>query len=248
MVNQKRDFEPALLEELKHFYRCTQKDKNPNHFCTQSELAKNLKMSLRDVGRTLHDMTSHGLVKHDKVKQNGRLKDRFIPTNERLYESAQMIKDTENVIKSHLVNMRKLAVKMRDKPAIHSIKFLPEIEDMRFLTHPKVIDKVRNTTGKFDKIGLSYLDDFCFMVNNIFSYIDSMQYATYDDSIEANEKTEIVIKNLRIKTVTEFNEILEYMMKPYSKKVAKAVLEMIKLKIPMIFMLTQYQQMSKVMM
>ena len=247
MVNQKRNFEVALLEELKHFYRCTQKEKNPNHFCTSSELAKNLGMSHRDVGPTLRDLVAKGLVTKDMAKQKGRLHCRFIPTNERFYESAQMIKETENVIESHLVNVRKLAVKMRDKPAIHSIKFLPEIEDMRFLTHPKVIDKVRNTTGKFDKIGLSYLDDFCFMVNNIFSYIDSMQYATYDDSIEANEKTEIVIKNLRIKTVTEFNEILEYMMKPYSKKVAKAVLEMIRLKIPMYFMLTQYQQMSKVM-
>ena len=204
-------------------------------------------MSLRDVGKTLHEMTGKGMLTHDKSKQKGRMKDRFIPTNERFYESAQMLKDTENVIESHLVKIRELAVKMRDRPAIHSIKFLPEIEDMRFLTHPKVIDKVRNTTGKFDKIGLSYLDDFCFMVNNIFSYIDSMQYATYDDSIEANEKTDIIIKNLRTKTINEFTEILEYLFKPYSKNVAKAVLEMIRLKIPMIFMLTQYQRMAKVM-
>lgn len=246
MVNQKRNFEVALLEELKHFYHCTQKEKNPNHYCTQSELAKNLSMSLRDVGRTLHDLTAKGLVKHDKSKQKGRLRDRFIPTNERFYESAQMIKDTENVIKSHLVNMRKLAVKMRDKPAIHSIKFLPEIEDMRFLTHPKVIDKVRNTTGKFDKIGLSYLDQFCFTVNNMFSYIDSMTYATYDDSIEANELTDKVIKNLRINTVNEMTQVLEYIFKPYSKNVAKAVLELIRMKIPTYFMLTQFQQMSRV--
>ena len=249
MVNQKRNFEVALLEELKHFYHCTQKEKNPNHYCTQSELAKNLSMSLRDVGRTLHDLTAKGLVKHDKSKQKGRLRDRFIPTNERFYESAQMIKDTENVIKSHLEKMRKLAVKMRDKPAVKSAKLLPYIkDDGKTILNQKTIQKFRGSTGKFDKIGLYYLDDFCFTVNNIFSYIDSMQYATYDDSIEANEKTEIVIKNLRIKTVNEFNEILEYMMKPYSKKVAKAVLEMIKLKIPMYFMLTQYQQMSKVMM
>ena len=204
-------------------------------------------MSLRDVGKTLHEMTGKGMLTHDKSKQKGRMKDRFIPTNERFYESAQMLKDTENVIESHLVKIRELAVKMRDRPAVKSIKYLPEIEDMRFLTHPKVIDKVRSTTGKFDKIGLSYLDDFCFMVNNIFSYIDSMQYATYDDSIEANEKTDIIIKNLRTKTINEFTEILEYLFKPYSKNVAKAVLEMIRLKIPMIFMLTQYQRMAKVM-
>jgi len=241
-MNQKRDFEPVLLEELKYFYRCTQKAKNPNHFCSQSELAKNLQMSLRDVGRTLHEMTAKGLVTHDKSKQNGRLRDRFIPTNERLYESKQMIKDTEIIIQSQLDQMRRLAVKMRDRPAIKSINMLPVLDDPN---NPKQVSKARSYQGNIDKIGHNHLDQFCSIVNNIFSYIDSMTYATYDDSIEANEKTDKIIKHLRIKTVNEITGVLEYIFKAQSARKSHALMEMIRSKIPTYFMLTQFQTMAK---
>jgi len=260
MVNQKRDFEPALLHELKHFNHCTQKEKNPNHFCTQSELAKNLSMSLRDVGRTLHEMTAKRMLKHDKAKNKGKLKDRFIPTNERLYESAQMLKDTEKSIEQSFRHVRKCALQMRNRPAIHSIKMLPALilkdqdpsfvkeDGSGFIMNRKEIEKIRKKveTGRFDHQGLFYLDEFCQRINNIFSYIDSLTYATYDDSIEANELTERVIKNLRINTVNEITEILEAIFKPYSKKLASAVMELIRSKIPTYFMLTQFQQMARV--
>jgi len=58
--------------------------------------------------------------------------------------------------------------------------------------------------------------------------------------------TDKVIKNLRINTVNEITQVLEYMFKPYSKKVAKAVKELIRSKIPIYFLLTQFQQMSRV--
>mgnify|MGYP001474323580 CR=1 FL=1 len=131
MVNRTRDFRAPIYEELKHFLRCTRKEKNPNHYCTQSELAKNLKMSLRDVGKTLHELVSDGLVIHDKTKQNGRLQDRFIPTSERLHESTEMIREMENNIKSQLETMRELAVKMRDRPAIKEVKSMPVLLDSR---------------------------------------------------------------------------------------------------------------------
>lgn len=242
MVNQKRDFKPALLEELKHFYRCTRKEKNPNHFCNQKELANNLQMSLRDVGRNLKEMTAEGLLKHDKIKQNGRLQDRFIPTNDRLYESGQMISDTLNFTESHLDRIRELAVKMRDRPAISGINMLPVLDDP---TNHQEVSEARSYTGKIDKIGQNYLDQFCETANLIFHHLDALSYATYDDSIEANEQTEIVIRNMRIKFCDELTQILEYMFKPHSARLSHAIMEQIRMKIPTYFMLAQYQKMAK---
>ena len=65
MVNQTRNFIADLLHELKYFSHCKLKAKDPNHFCCQQELSKNLTMSLRDVGHYLHKMTEMGLTIHD---------------------------------------------------------------------------------------------------------------------------------------------------------------------------------------
>lgn len=243
MVNRTRDFRPALLEELKHFNRCTKKLKNPDHFCTQKELANNLQMSLRDVGKTLHAMTAEGLLKHDKSKQNGRLQDRFIPTNDRLYESKEMLLDTEKIIESKMEIIRKIAVKMRDRPAIKAINMLPVLDDP---TNRQEVAKARSYTGKIDKIGQNHLDQFADNVNLVFSYLDSMTYATYDDSIEANDMTDKVIKNLKINFCNELTEILEYIFKPHSARLSHAIMGTIQMKIPTYFMLTQFQKMSRI--
>lgn len=243
MVNRTRDFRPALLEELKHFNRCTKKLKNPDHFCTQKELANNLQMSLRDVGKSLHSMTAEGLLKHDKSKQNGRLQDRFIPTNDRLYESKEMLLDTEKIIESKVANIRELAIKMRDRPALKAINMLPVLDDP---TNPQEVSKARSYTGKIDKIGQNHLVQFCDEVNLIFSYLDSISYATYDDSIEANDMTDKVIKNLRINFCNELTEILEYTFKPHSARLSHAIMETIRQKIPTYFLIGQYQKMSRI--
>jgi predicted transcriptional regulator len=243
MVNRVRDFRAPLLEELKYFYRCTQKEKNPNHFCTQSELSKNLNMSLRDVGKTLHQLTTEGLLKHDKSKQKGRLQDRFIPTNERLYESKEMIEDMERNIQDQLTTMRELAVKMRDRPAIKEVKSLPVLPHP---DRPDQISEAHSLTGKIDKIGQNHLDEFCDIVNKILSYIDSMNYATYDGSLEADELTDKVIKNLRKNTMTEINQVIQYSLNPHSARQSQLLLDMIRQRIPTFFTLAQMQKMSKI--
>jgi len=242
MVNRVRDFRAPLLEELKYFYRCTQKEKNPNHFCTQSELSKNLNMSLRDVGKTLHQLTAEGLLKHDKSKQKGRLQDRFIPTNERLYESKEMIEDMERNIQGHLTKMRGLAVKMRDRPAIKDVKTIPVLPD----PNVKGISQAKSLTGKIDKIGQNHLDEFCDIVNSILAYIDSMNYATYDGSLEADELTDKVIKNLRKNTMNEINEVIQYTLNPHPARLSQVLLDTIRMKIPTFFTLAQLQKMSKI--
>ena len=243
MINHTRDFRAPIYEELKHFLRCTRKENNPNHYCTQSELAKNLKMSLRDVGKTLHQLVSDGLVIHDKVKQNGRLQDRFIPSTERLHESKEMIRDMENNIKSQLEIMRELAVKMRARPAIKEVKSMPVLTDSR---RENELSQAHSLTGKIDKIGQNHLDQFCDIVNRILSYIDSMNYATYDGSLESDELTDKVIKNLRKNTISEINEVIQYSLKPHSSRQSQLLLDTIRMKIPTFFTLAQLQKMSKI--
>ena len=243
MVNRTRDFRAPILEELKHFYRCTKKDKNPNHFCTQKELQKNLHMSARDVSKTLSNLVAEGLVTHDKAKQNGRFERRFLPTNERLYESKQMFDDMEKSIQSQLTTMRELAVKMRDRPAIKEVKSMPVLPTLRKTDE---ITKVHSLTGKIDKIGQNHLDEFCDIVNKILSYIDSMNYATYDGSLEADELTDRAIKNLRRNTMTEINQVIQYSLNPHSTRQSQLLLDMIRMKIPTFFTLAQMQKMSKI--
>ncbi len=243
MVNRTRDFRAPIYEELKHFLRCTRKEKNPNHYCTQSELAKNLKMSLRDVGKTLHELVSDGLVIHDKTKQNGRLQDRFIPTSERLHESTEMIREMENNIKSQLETMRELAVKMRDRPAIKEVKSMPVLTDSR---KENKLSQSHSLTGKIDKIGQNHLDQFCEIVNRILSYIDSMNYATYDGSLDADELTDKVINNLRKSTMTEINQVIQYALNPHSARTSQLLLDTIRMKIPTFFTLAQFQKLSKI--
>ena len=242
MVRPTRDFRVPIYEELKHFYRCTQKEKNPNHYCTQSELTKNLKMSKRDVVWAIHELVSDGLVIHDKIKVNGRLRDRFIPSTERLHESKEMIQEMERNIQGHLATMRELAVKMRDRPAIKSVKMIPVLPD----PNEKGISQAKSLTGKIDKIGQNHLDQFCDIVNSILSYIDSMNYATYDGSLEADELTDKVIKNLRKNTMTEINEVIQYALNPHPARLSQVLLDTIRMKIPTFFTLAQLQKMSKI--
>ena len=242
MVRPKKDFKTPIYEELKHFYRCTQKEKNPNHYCTQSELTKNLKMSKRDVVWAIHELVSDGLVIHDKIKVNGRLRDRFIPSTERLHESKEMIQEMERNIQGHLATMRELAVKMRDRPALKDVKTIPVLPD----PNEKGISQAKSLTGKIDKIGQNHLDQFCDIVNSILSYIDSMNYATYDGSLEADELTDKVIKNLRKNTMTEINEVIQYALNPHPARLSQVLLDTIRMKIPTFFTLAQLQKMSKI--
>ena len=153
-----------------------------------------------------------------------------------------MIQEMERNIQGHLATMRELAVKMRDRPAIKSVKMIPVLPD----PNEKGISQAKSLTGKIDKIGQNHLDQFCDIVNSILSYIDSMNYATYDGSLEADELTDKVIKNLRKNTMTEINEVIQYSLNPHPARLSQVLLDTIRMKIPTFFTLAQLQKMSKI--
>ena len=65
MVRLPRDFENDLLDELRTFAHCDFKRKDPNHFCSNREFQQNLKMSARDVGKTLSNLVKQEKIKHE---------------------------------------------------------------------------------------------------------------------------------------------------------------------------------------
>ena len=250
MVNQTRNFIADLLHELKYFSHCKLKAKDPNHFCCQQELSKNLTMSLRDVGHYLHKMTEMGLTIHDYYKYKGRLRHRFIPVDKRRFESPEMINGMHAGIEAHLKRIRELAKKMRKRPSTHSIKMIPLIPNLPKGTirkNEKGLVESRSYTGKIDKKGHQYLTDFCDSINDIFAYIDSMSYATLDDTITPNEQNKKRIKELRKNTLEEITYLINYTINPLPARQSHAIKQDILMRIPTYFMLLQLQKQSKIM-
>lgn len=250
MVNQTRNHQADLLHEIKYFPHCKFKAKDPNHFCDQKELSKNLGMSLRDVGHNLHELVKRELATHDYHKYKGRLRHRFVPVDKRRFESPEMINGMYVSIEAYLGRSRELAKKMRKRPSTHSIKMIPLIPNIPKETirkNEKGLVESRSYQGKIDKKGREYLIDFCDSINDIFSYIDSMSYATLDDTITPNEQNKKRIKELRKNTLEEITYLINYTINPLSARQAHAIKQDILMRIPTYFMLTQLQKQSKIM-
>ena len=87
-----RDFESDLLLELRNFARCEFKRKDPNHFCSNREFQQNLKMSARDVGKTLSNLVKQEKIKHERnVLYKGKRRDKFTVIDPRMFSSKELI-------------------------------------------------------------------------------------------------------------------------------------------------------------
>ena len=224
----KRNFQEELFTEIKFKHHCKKIDKDPEHFCTITELAKNLKMSSRDVGKNLQLCVQRGLLTHDKVIVNHRLRDKFTPIDKRLVDSKQIIKMITNSIESNFKTLRDLATQMKTKPALKNIK-----------------KTQHGTTGKIDKKGMEHLDKFCDMVKDTFSYLDSMNYALFSDSIKPNAENLNAIHKTREHILKEIEKMFEFITKDYSKLSKQVILDHIIMRIPTYYMLTQIKNQAK---
>ena len=125
MVNISRDFESELLHELKFFARCTRKSKDPNHFCSNREFQKNLRMSPRDVGKNLSNLVTQGKITHDQVTYNGKQRDKFTVIDPRMYSSKDIIGIYKGYINDQLVQLEFHADKMKKRPAYYDVEMTP---------------------------------------------------------------------------------------------------------------------------
>ena len=242
MVNLRRNAKADIIQELRYHSRCKLLEIEPEHTCTTRELSENLKMTPRDLGKYLKELVNDGILKKDKKqspKFKARKRDVYTVIDRKIFESKDTIEEMNMIIDGHLGRMRLIGKKMRDRPAMKSIKMI------RLPSKLIKSGYERSYQGKIDKIGQEYLEQFCEIVNTIFSFIDSMTYATYDDSLESNEKTERIIKELRINTLNEITEVLEYIFKPYPARLQHAIYQSMIMRIPTYFNIGQLQKRSK---
>lgn len=242
MVNLRRNAKADIIQELRYFSRCKLRAIEPEHTCTKRELCENLGMSPNLLIKTLKELEKDGIVKKDRKqspKFKARKRDVYTVIDRRMFESKDTIEEMNMIIDGHIGRMRLIGKKMRDRPAMKSIKMI-RVESKLIKSGYE-----RSYQAKFDKIGQEYLEQFCEIVNTIFSFIDSMTYATYDDSLESNEKTERTIKGLRINTLNEITEVIEYIFKPYPARLQQAIHHTMIMRIPTYFMIGQLQKRAK---
>ena len=235
-----RNFEQELFTEIKYHNHCKKIDKDPKHFCTQSELAKNLKMSARDVGPNLHNLVEQGKLTHEKIIVKGILRDKFTPIDKRLFDNEKLIQMMTDRIEERFKALRELAKKMKKTPALYNIKIVEH-----------------GTTGKINKKGMEYLNQFCDTVKDILSFVDSMNYAMFRDGngLSRDRENMKAIDDIRNHTINEIEKILEFIFEGLDvyhsyllseeneddlKK--KVILDQIVMKIPTYYMLVQIQK------
>ena len=159
-----------------------------------------------------------------------------------------MINGMHAGIEAHLKRIRELAKKMRKRPSTHSIKMIPlKLTKGMIRKNEKGLVESRSYTGKIDKKGRQYLTDFCDSINDIFAYIDSMSYATLDETITPDEKNEKRIREIRKNTLEEITYLINYTINRLSARQSHAIKQDILARIPTFWMLLQLQKQSKIM-
>lgn len=259
MVRPQRDFENDLLHELKFRAHC--KNKSPDHFCDQKDLAKNLKMSLRDVGLNLHAMSDKGILEHERVIVNTKRKDKFTPVDPRRYQPEKMIKNYTRIIKDRFVFIEKLTKQVKETPALYDVDMKPisplyDIRVVKDLKNKAIVQKAleesrhnmrRPTvmTSKINKKGDLLLDRFCGEINQMFAICDSFSYSQQIANIPKSEDINKAIYEIKEYTFRKTKKLIEYILKglPYLQK--QAIGDAIMPKIPILYHMIQVERISK---
>jgi len=263
MVKLPRDFKNDLLLELRNFARCKLKRKDPNHFCSNREFQKNLKMSARDVGKTLHNLVEQRKIKHERnVLYNGKLRDRFTIIDPRMYTPAEIIVEFRKNVTRQLQEIEALTKKMKKTPALYDVKEekipipMPEV----FKKKTKTVNQVATSRhGKMNKKGYQYLEDFCNLVNRAFSYVDSLGYSQFAINSETNlydlsekvlvagaipkgDKYDKMISDLRFIVFNQIKGCIANVLQDLPALQKRAIHETITLRIPIIYQTIQLKR------
>jgi hypothetical protein len=268
MKGLRRDFENDLLLELRDFARCKFKRKDPNHFCSNREFQKNLKMSARDVGKTLENLVMQGKIKHDRnVLYNGKLRDKFTVIDPRMYSPEEIIVQFRKNVTRQLLEIQALTEKMKKTPALYDV-IEKRVPIPVYLTkdYPDGIPKnakfvkpgAMSRSGKMNKKGFQYLVDFCNLVNHAFSYVDSLSYSQFatssitnlDDlsekvlvagAIPKDDKFDKMISDLRRLVFDQTLFTINFVLQDLPALQQRAIGEALMLRIPTIYHLKQIE-------
>ena len=255
MVNQ-RDalyFENKLLDELRTFAQCSQKSKDPNHFCSQREFRENLSMSSRNVKHYLHELVVKGIVKHEaNITYKHKLRDRYTIINQ---ASKNIVKTYREYVNRMLGDIGYLASKMRKTPSVYNCKkeYTP-IPVYLTKDYPDGIPKdakfVRpgsyTTTGKSSKKGYEYLENFCRGINNVFNYVDSLSYSQLAGNIKQDKEHDKMINDLRKHMFEKTVKCMKHSLKGLEKVQREMITQALRYRIPMLHQLLNVERFARV--
>ena len=256
-MRPKRNFDADLLQELKLFTHCKKKAKNPNHYCTQRELSKNLKMSLRDVGKNLSKMVTKGIIIHEGyTNENHVIADKFYPA--RRFNDKEVMRPIQMNLKNQLKIMKDLASKMRENPAYQHIKMLnmmgksnKEIlrdlpERLGYVKNKEGIFVSKSSSGKINPKGYQIMQQFCNYAIDTFSTVDSLAYALSEKTLTDNQVNEKIIYDLRMQTYNEIHDLVEYSIRPFNARLQNEIRSHIYMSVKQLFLINEMRKLTEI--
>ena len=236
-----RDFEKDLLHEIKWKSHCT--ISTPGHFCTQRELAKNLKMTAKSVGPALKSLVNQNLITHSYHTQKHRRCDKFEIVDPKVYESKEIVESYIKSLESKFSPLESYAKSMRENPALADVKYEYPPERNYTGKTTKQIQKLleknpltirkKERTSRFNKRGFRTLENFCELANEIMSMSSVFTYAQIEGFPKTDEIDEKVSK-IKVKNYKRFIKITESAYDGLEQQQQIAIVEMLQQRIPIL--------------
>lgn len=235
------DFENRILDELRLGLHCRKKSV-AGHFCTQKELAENLRMSISDVRYWLPRLVKEQKLQHERVTHNHKMKDKFTVIDPRQYTSKDIINHHKQFINNQLLQLEFLVDKMRGNPALYDVRLqreawkpIPYYKGKIPKRH-KVSQTRRSVTltSNVSKKGYEYLETFCSGINQIFTFIDSVSYSSL--------KHKDMINNLRKPAFDKIMKLIKRLVCGLTALEKTAYYQVLFPRIPIIYQLNQIEK------
>jgi len=243
-----RDFESELKHELKFHTHCSQKVKDPNHFCDQKELSRNLKMSLRDVRDNLHRMVKEGKLTHEKIVYKSRLRDKFTPVDLSVLSSKAIINRYKDYVDNELTHLNGFSKQVKKTPCVYNVRKVKNpitYYEGKGMTGAIKTMKGTSTTGKTSTVGYQLMTSFCDQCNRIFTYCDSLSYAQLTDIIKQDDEHILVVNALRKYTCDKIVKEIRFVLSDLTKLQKGVVESQILMRIPTVYHMLQIEKSSK---
>ena len=241
-----RDYESELMNELRFKTHCTIKNTDPNHWCDQKELARNLKMSLRDVRDNLHRMVSEHKLTHESIVYKSRRRDKFTPLDRRMFTSKEIIKKYQSFVDGELSSLNELSKKVKKTPCVYNVKRVKnKIPVFKSGGKPVQMVKPTTTTGKNNDIGFQYMTSFCAQCNRIFTYCDSLNYSQLTDIISQDDEHILMINALRKYALNKIVKEIKFVLSDLKKLQREVIESQILMRIPTVYHVIQIEKTTK---
>ena len=240
-MNKSRDFENEILDEFR-FQRACEKQSEPEHFCTQKELAENLGMSLRDVRFWLPELVKQGKLGHKRVTHQHKMKDKFWIIDPRMYSSEDIISLYKQYINGQLLQLEFLVDKMKKHPTYPVVRIIakpwPKLHYYKgkIPKNAKFVQLRRPTflKSRVNKKGYEYLETFCNGVNQVFTYCDSLSYSQLDD--------QDMINNLKKHSFEKIMKLIKRSVSGLTELQKHATYQALLQRMPMVNQINQIQK------